>query len=116
MPEDSQGFFTQNIQQDDLEPGPSQEAQDEFERKEQEEHDLNQHYKNVFATVSGQIVLADLLEIKNQPTWDARLGLFNSIGHGFVREGQNHVIDYINTRILKADTKDPKTEKPTRKE
>lgn len=61
------------------------------------------HFKTTFGTMSGRQVLTELVEMTiNQPCFLPNEGL-NPEQMGFVREGQNSIVRYIQQQIKKAD-------------
>lgn len=88
----------------DLDPGNSQEAQEELERKRQEEYDLSMQFKRVFGSTEGKAVLDHLKSRTiDGPTWNFNLRAEDATINGYAREGQNSIYRYIVEKIHNAD-------------
>lgn len=108
--DDPLGFFEPQAEGwNATQPGMTEAQKDEFERAEQDMHDLNVAIHKTFSTPTGKRVLQWLHEaVMKQPTWCASLGMEKGVAHGFAREGQMSVYREIEDR-MKAATAQKKT-------
>lgn len=94
-----------NLPLNDLDPGLSVEALEEFDRRKQSEYDLSQKYKALFKSELGQEILSDLKsKTLDGPTWNYNMRAEDAVINGYAREGQNSIVRYILEKIQLADT------------